>query len=176
MCSRYVLKREREFTQSCIKTVLLSIVCLYCRTLLPRSGQLLWPSYTAPTTSLVHPQTFYVSTHCSGDVLTEKVPNSIRLNLTAPDLWCEFNVGADIYIYYNCNHCFQYSDSAAGGSDDWAKGGAGVKYSYTIELRDTGAHGFVLPTNQIEPNCRESWRGLAEFALSLNTNKGGHRG
>lgn len=66
--------------------------------------------------------------------------------------------------------------SAAGGSDDWAKGGAGVKYSYTIELRDTGAHGFVLPTNQIEPNCRESWRGLAEFALSLNTNKGGHRG
>ncbi|XP_048760855.1 carboxypeptidase B-like [Ostrea edulis] len=60
--------------------------------------------------------------------------------------------------------------SAAGGSDDWAKGSAGVKYSYTIELRDTGKHGFVLPVDEIEPNCRESWRGLAEFALSLNTN------
>lgn len=73
-------------------------------------------------------------------------------------------------------HLFNISDSAAGGSDDWAKGGAGVKYSYTIELRDTGAHGFVLPVNQILPNNRESWRGLAEFALSLNTNRGFHRG
>jgi hypothetical protein len=33
----------------------------------------------------------------------------------------------------------------AGGSDDWAKGGAGIKYSYTVELADTGRHGFVLP-------------------------------
>lgn len=27
---------------------------------------------------------------------------------------------------------------AAGGSDDWAKGSVGVKYAYTIELRDNG--------------------------------------
>ena len=27
---------------------------------------------------------------------------------------------------------------AAGASDDWAKGEAGIKYSYTIELPDTG--------------------------------------
>ncbi|XP_062619223.1 carboxypeptidase B-like, partial [Saccostrea cucullata] len=66
--------------------------------------------------------------------------------------------------------------SAAGGSDDWVKGGAGVKYAYTIELRDTGSHGFVLPVNQIEPTCRESWRGLAAFALSLNTIRTGSRG
>ena len=32
-----------------------------------------------------------------------------------------------------------------GGSDDWAKGGAGVKFSYTVELPDTGKHGFILP-------------------------------
>merc|ERR1712073_13677 len=38
---------------------------------------------------------------------------------------------------------------AAGGSDDWAKGGAGIKYSYTIELPDTGRYGFVLPASQI---------------------------
>ncbi|XP_061185489.1 carboxypeptidase B-like [Saccostrea echinata] len=74
----------------------------------------------------------------------------------------QYTVGSSTNVLY----------SAAGGSDDWAKGGAGVKYSYTIELRDTGAHGFVLPQNQIEPNCRESWRGLAAFALSLNTRKG----
>lgn len=38
---------------------------------------------------------------------------------------------------------------ASGGSDDWAKGGAGIKYSYTIELPDTGRHGFILPARFI---------------------------
>merc|ERR1712115_670055 len=38
---------------------------------------------------------------------------------------------------------------ASGGSDDWAKGGAGIKYSYTIELPDTGKYGFILPADQI---------------------------
>lgn len=36
-------------------------------------------------------------------------------------------------------------DIASGGSDDWAKGGAGIPYSYTVELRDTGKFGFELP-------------------------------
>ena len=34
---------------------------------------------------------------------------------------------------------------ASGGSDDWAKGGANIKYSYTVELPDTGKYGFLLP-------------------------------
>ncbi len=36
-------------------------------------------------------------------------------------------------------------DVATGGSDDWAKGVAGIKYSYTLELRDEGRYGFELP-------------------------------
>jgi len=39
---------------------------------------------------------------------------------------------------------------ASGGSDDWAKGAAGIKYSYTIELPDTGRHGFILPARYIK--------------------------
>lgn len=144
-----------------------------CRTLLPRSGRLLWLNYTAPTTLWVPQQTFYVSSHSLEQypVPTKKYPSTISLNFVWGEVW----VDSLILVVITVN-TFQHSDSAAGGSDDWAKGGAGVKYSYTIELRDTGAHGFVLPVNQIEPNCRESWHGLAEFALSLNTNKGGHRG
>jgi carboxypeptidase A4 len=38
---------------------------------------------------------------------------------------------------------------AAGGSDDWAKGTMKIKYSYTLELRDTGHHGFLLPASQV---------------------------
>lgn len=44
---------------------------------------------------------------------------------------------------------------AAGGSDDWAKS-IDIKYSYTIELRDKGRYGFVLPAHQIETTAKEA--------------------
>lgn len=39
---------------------------------------------------------------------------------------------------------------AAGGSDDWAKGILRLKYTYTVELGDTGRHGFILPASHIK--------------------------
>nr|QFR04920.1 metallocarboxypeptidase [Euphausia superba] len=54
--------------------------------------------------------------------------------------------------------------AAAGGSDDWAKGEGGVKYSYTIELRDTGYWGFDLPESQILPTAEETWAGIEVVA------------
>ncbi|XP_071538310.1 carboxypeptidase B-like [Panulirus ornatus] len=56
------------------------------------------------------------------------------------------------------------SGGAAGGSDDWAKGEANVKYSYTIELRDTGEYGFLLPPEQIIPTGEENLEGLKVVA------------
>jgi len=57
---------------------------------------------------------------------------------------------------------------AAGGSDDWAKGAAGIKYSYCLELRDKGAYGFLLPTNQIIPTGEETYNGVAALAKALH--------
>nr|P04069.1 RecName: Full=Carboxypeptidase B [Astacus astacus]prf//1004229A CPase B [Astacus astacus] len=54
--------------------------------------------------------------------------------------------------------------AAAGGSDDWAKGEGGVKYAYTIELRDTGNYGFLLPENQIIPTGEETFEGVKVVA------------
>ncbi|XP_063626097.1 uncharacterized protein LOC134797683 isoform X2 [Cydia splendana] len=48
---------------------------------------------------------------------------------------------------------------ASGGSDDWAKA-QGIKYSYTVELSDTGRYGFILPTSYIDPVAKESLAGL----------------
>ncbi|XP_041982100.1 carboxypeptidase B-like [Aricia agestis] len=56
---------------------------------------------------------------------------------------------------------------ASGGSDDWAKA-QGIKYSYTIELSDTGRYGFILPTSFIEPVAKESLAGLRVLARKLN--------
>lgn len=44
---------------------------------------------------------------------------------------------------------------ASGASDDWAKGDLNIKYTYTVEMRDAGRYGFILPANQIEPAGRE---------------------
>ncbi|OCT92721.1 carboxypeptidase B2 [Xenopus laevis] len=44
---------------------------------------------------------------------------------------------------------------APGGSDDWAYD-LGIKYSFTFELRDKGAYGFLLPPQLIKPTCSEA--------------------
>ena len=42
-----------------------------------------------------------------------------------------------------------------GGSVDWVYGSKG-RFAYSIELRDTGEFGFLLPPEQIIPNCEEN--------------------
>lgn len=54
---------------------------------------------------------------------------------------------------------------AAGGSDDWALGTAGIPYSITVEL-PKGGSGFDPPASQIKPMVEESWimlKAMAEF-------------
>ncbi|NXP50442.1 CBPO Carboxypeptidase, partial [Heliornis fulica] len=43
----------------------------------------------------------------------------------------------------------------SGSSRDWAHT-IGIPFSYTFELRDQGAHGFLLPPDQIRPTCEET--------------------
>jgi Zinc carboxypeptidase len=59
-------------------------------------------------------------------------------------------------------------DAATGGSYDWAKGKEGIKYSYTIELRDKGRYGFMLPVNQIVPTGEETWNGIEGAVRELS--------
>ena len=46
--------------------------------------------------------------------------------------------------------------AAAGGADDWAKAHLKIKYTYTVELRDRGQNGFVLPAKYIQPTAEEA--------------------
>ena len=52
-----------------------------------------------------------------------------------------------------CIPCLLYI--ASGSSADWARGEAGIPYTYSIELRDTGTYGFLLPPRQIIPTGEE---------------------
>ncbi|KAF4964504.1 hypothetical protein FSARC_7568 [Fusarium sarcochroum] len=46
-----------------------------------------------------------------------------------------------------------------GAAPDHVYSVGGAKFSYTIEQRDTGDHGFVLPPEEILPNAKEQWAG-----------------
>ncbi|KAH8293120.1 hypothetical protein KR044_005421 [Drosophila immigrans] len=48
---------------------------------------------------------------------------------------------------------------ATGATNDWAYE-QGILISYTIEFRDRGKFGFVLPPAQILPNCEETLTGI----------------
>jgi murein tripeptide amidase MpaA len=55
-----------------------------------------------------------------------------------------------------CNTIYQVS----GDSVDYAYEVSKTEFSMTVELRDTGNYGFVLPANQILPSAEEMWAGL----------------
>jgi len=58
---------------------------------------------------------------------------------------------------------------AAGGSDDMSKD-HGVALSFTIELRDEGRYGFLLPESQIQPSCEETYAGMDVIAQHVMDN------
>ncbi|XP_059478461.1 carboxypeptidase B-like [Neocloeon triangulifer] len=59
--------------------------------------------------------------------------------------------------------------AASGGADDWAKGGPRVKYTYTIELRDRGRFGFLLPAQYIQPTGREAFAAIKTISEEITT-------
>ncbi|KAG0003907.1 Carboxypeptidase A4 [Entomortierella chlamydospora] len=59
-----------------------------------------------------------------------------------------------------CNIIYQ----ASGGSLDWTYAVGDVKYSYAVELRDTGLHGFLLPEEEILPSGEETFAGFLHLA------------
>ena len=44
---------------------------------------------------------------------------------------------------------------------------AGIKYSYLIELRDRGAHDFLLPKKEILPTGQEQWAAIIKLGSAL---------
>lgn len=58
-------------------------------------------------------------------------------------------------------------DVASGTASDWAFESAGVKYSYTFELPDTGEYGFLLPAERIKPVGEETFLAFSEMVKSL---------
>jgi carboxypeptidase A4 len=50
---------------------------------------------------------------------------------------------------------------------DYAFEVAKASFSMTVELRDTGRYGFVLPAAQIVPSAEEMWAGLSYLLKNM---------
>nr|CAH0103526.1 unnamed protein product [Daphnia galeata] len=62
----------------------------------------------------------------------------------------------------------QYTyDVGSGVTTDYYYEAEGVLHSYTIELRDDGTYGFLLPPDQIIPTAIETWNGIKAFVKSI---------
>ena len=59
-------------------------------------------------------------------------------------------------------------DPYGGGSPDWARAIANIKYSYLIELRDR--HSFILPEREIIPTGEENWAALIVILEEIFSN------
>ncbi|GBN38090.1 Carboxypeptidase A2 [Araneus ventricosus] len=66
--------------------------------------------------------------------------------------------------YYRHGTIAQTIYPAAGSSVDWAYERARIKYSFAIELRDTGRQGFLLSNSEIIPNAEENFAGIKAVA------------
>lgn len=58
---------------------------------------------------------------------------------------------------YTIDNGEEMQDQRSGTSDAFAMHEIGLKYSYTIQLRDTGTHGFLLPPTYIDSTGRETF-------------------
>ncbi|XP_072033949.1 carboxypeptidase B-like [Amphiura filiformis] len=99
--------------------------------------------------------------------------DAVELPPESPDQLKAAQAGVDAQFAV---HAFEYIAGpsarilyeASGASNDWGFGGLGAKYSYVMELRDTGEYGFLLPEDQIIPCGEENYAAtlaLAEYVL-----------
>lgn len=65
--------------------------------------------------------------------------------------------------YYRHGPICETIYQASGNSVDWAADVGKVKYAFTIELRDRGNHGFLLPAEQIVPTGKETLDAVASM-------------
>jgi hypothetical protein len=61
----------------------------------------------------------------------------------------------------------------AGTSDDWFKGVPQTKYSYTVELRDKGKYGFVLPASEIIPAGKDALEAIKTISIEISPSRQG---
>lgn len=62
---------------------------------------------------------------------------------------------------------FHFADIESGTTKDYVYGRLNVKYTFSMELRDTGKYGFLLPSRLIKPTAMEAFEGVKAMILNI---------
>ncbi|XP_061388142.1 zinc carboxypeptidase-like [Musca vetustissima] len=104
--------------------------------------------------------------HCYSQMLLSPYGHTLELPPNNDDLEKVADAYAKAVINMPYKTEYTYGTSAGamyyapGSTIDFAYNEADIKITYTIEMRDTGLHGFVLPPTHILPNCKETMAGI----------------
>jgi hypothetical protein len=101
-------------------------------------------------------------------------PWGYTLDLAPGDAWLRAS-GLAMKTAIAAQHGHQYTAGpaastlylASGGTKDWYYAQFDAA-SYTVELRDTGQNGFLLPASQIFDTQNEAWAGFKALALRMH--------
>ncbi|GFV36759.1 carboxypeptidase A4 [Trichonephila clavipes] len=70
-------------------------------------------------------------------------------------------------MHYRYGPSAQTLYATSGSASDWVYDVAGVRYSFSVELRDRGVFGFLLPRTEIIPTSEETWAGITAIVSHL---------
>ncbi|OTF76498.1 organic cation transporter protein-like protein [Euroglyphus maynei] len=102
----------------------------------------------------------YIAVHSYGQLWLYPWGNVRKDSPYVEKLSAKAKIATDA-LYQRYKTRFKYGNSAeilyaaSGAGDDWAHGKASIPYVYTVELRDRGDYGFLLPPNQIQQSGEE---------------------
>ncbi|GIY69924.1 carboxypeptidase A2 [Caerostris extrusa] len=70
-------------------------------------------------------------------------------------------------VHYKYGPSSQTLYATSGSASDWVYDVAGVRHSFSLELRDRGVFGFLLPRTEILPTSEETWAGISAIISHL---------
>ncbi|XP_068712934.1 carboxypeptidase A2-like [Montipora foliosa] len=87
-----------------------------------------------------------------------RVSEAVTKSIKSAGFNTKYEFGAPSRLLYLCTGTLQ----------DYVYGSLGVKYSFTVELRDKGHFGFLLPSEYIEPTAKELFEGLKTMIKEIS--------
>lgn len=87
-------------------------------------------------------------------------------HFVSPNISFYFELPWNLMVLY-----FLFTDKVSGSGKEWAYGVKGIPIPYTIELRDKGEYGFILPPEMILPVAKEvldGFVGMISAAKEIN--------
>ncbi|KAE8580160.1 hypothetical protein XENTR_v10024333 [Xenopus tropicalis] len=114
----------------------------------------------------------YLTIHSYGQMILlpygykkDPSPNHDEMMLVAKNAVAKMKEKHNNEYEYESSAVILYYDS--GSSGDWTVE-LGIQLSYTLELRDNGTYGFVLPPDQIKPTCEETTTAVMSMVEYIN--------